>query len=406
MSLHECYSVVKSLRILTCAVVAVLACGAVAPQAVAPLAPAVQAAAPHASPQVAPLHITPQRTITIDVVGDLMLGWRVDTLVRTIDADAPFVNVRRVLLKADAAIGNLECVLSDRGTPARAKSPKAIKAHKEFLLRGSPLAASGLARAGFAALTLANNHTLDYGRVALDDTLAALHAQGIATAGAGDNLAQAWRPAYFQRHGLRFALIGVSEVIPRGYLATNKGAGVAPGRDPATGDINAAYLRVLDRAIRSAHRDADIVIVYEHWGKELVGASSPSYVRLAHAAIDDGAALVLGSHPHVVGPIERYRGGLIAYTLGNFVFDTHPGVQSQSAILEITLRGGVVDHWRTLPVLIREGVPEPVQGLIADDIQRRLAGAVLTGAQAGPIRGTAQVRPEEHTITHGPPSRS
>jgi poly-gamma-glutamate capsule biosynthesis protein CapA/YwtB (metallophosphatase superfamily) len=346
-------------------------------------------------------------TVTIDAVGDVMLGWGIDTLVETVDANAPFVGVRNVLSRADAVVGNLECSLSDRGAPTKAKSAKDLKARKEFLLRGPPAAASGLAQVGFAAMTLANNHTFDYGAAALDDTIAALHDNGIATAGAGDNAAEAWAPAFFQRRGTRFALIGLSSIIPRGYAAGKSTPGIAPGRDMATGEVTKGYLRLLGHAIRIAHQRADVVIIYEHWGKELVSAPSTDEERLAHAAIDDGATLVLGAHPHVLGRVERYGKGLIAYSLGNFVFDTQPGVQTHSAILEITLRDGAVEAWRAVPVRLLGGVPMPAAGAIASEVTRILAGEQAISppvAPAGqPASAPAGAKP---AIQHGPPSRT
>jgi poly-gamma-glutamate capsule biosynthesis protein CapA/YwtB (metallophosphatase superfamily) len=354
-----------------------------------------------------PVVTTSPPTVTIDAVGDVMLGWGVNALVQTVDPNAPFARVRDVLSHADAVVGNLECSLSNRGVPTKAKSPKDLKARREFLLRGSPDAALGLAQAGFAAMTLANNHTFDYGANALDDTLAALRDNGIATAGAGDNAAEAWAPAFFERRGMRFALIGLSSIIPRGYAAGKRTPGIAPGRDMSTGDVTAEYLRELGHAIRIARRQADVVIIYEHWGKELVSTPSADEERLAHAAIDDGATLVLGAHPHVLGPVERYGRGLIAFSLGNFVFDTQPGVQTHSAILEITLRDGSVAEWRAVPVRLQGGVPEPTAGAVATEVSRVLAGEeAIAPPPPPPVGPAAPPRGARAAVQHGPPSRT
>jgi poly-gamma-glutamate synthesis protein (capsule biosynthesis protein) len=349
--------------------------------------------------------------VKIDAVGDVMMGWRVRALVQTDGTDAPFKQAHATLVQADAIVGNLECPLSDRGKPTKSKSAKDLKARKEFLLRGTPAAAAGLAHAGFAALTLANNHILDYGKNALDDTLQALHDSGIATAGAGDDAALAWQPAFFERRGVRFALLGVSEVIPRGYGATAHAAGVAPGRDPSTGDVTAAYLRMLAHAIRMAHANADVVIVYEHWGTELLSTPTADHIRLAHAAIDAGASIVLGAHPHVLGPVEAYHGGLIAYSLGNFIFDTQPGIQTRSAVLEISLHGSTVSSWRAVPMLLEQGVPRPAAGPDAAYIQQLLSGQAASIPPATPAPPVARAPAPahghdlaaQHPAAHGPP---
>ncbi|MBV8170348.1 MAG: CapA family protein [Candidatus Eremiobacteraeota bacterium] len=348
------------------------------------------------------------QTVAIDAVGDVMLGWRVSSLVQQEGADAPFAAVKDILGQSDAVIGNLECPLSDRGSPTKSKSKQALKQRKEFVLRATPAAAPGLAHAGFAALTLANNHILDYGKDALDDTLAALHASGVQTAGAADDLASAWQPAYFERRGVRFALIGISEVIPRGYGATAIAPGVAPGRNPVTGDVDAAYLKMLAAAIRNAHASADVVIVYEHWGTELMGPPTPGHVKLAHAAIDAGASLVLGAHPHVLGPLESYHGGLIAYSLGNFVFDTQPGMQTRSAILQVTLRGPTVATWRAIPVVLERGVPKPAPAADGTLVEALLAGdaAATPPPTPAPSRLAKAPSPRPNHAPNGPPNEA
>jgi len=300
--------------------------------------------------------------VTLDAVGDVMPGWGVAALVNKPGPDAPFALMHPIFAAADAVIGNLECPLSYRGKPTKAKSKAALKARKEFLLRGPPEAATGIANAGFAAMSLANNHMMDFGPVAMRDTLSALRDAGIGTAGAGENSAEAWQPAYFERRGLRFALLSFSDVIPIGYAASAKSPGIAAGRSTITGEIDRPYLKTLTESIKLARSQADVVIVFEHWGDEFVGRPSKEHVLEAHAAIDAGALLVIGAHPHVLGPIESYHGGLIAYTLGNFVFDTTPGLKTRSAVLQIHLRGDAITSWEAVPVEIKGGVPSPVGG--------------------------------------------
>jgi len=316
-----------------------------------------------------------RRALTIDFVGDVMLGGGVADVVRERGADAVFAEVRPWLDSADAVVGNLECVLSARGTPTTAKSAAAVADHREWLLRGDPRGAPALARAGFAAMTLANNHSLDYGPQAMDDTLAALRAAGIAATGAGDDLAQARRPAVFMRDGIRVAILGVSEILPRGEWATATRPGVAPGRGLAVTSIGPGFVREMARRVRAARARADVVVVFEHWGTELVSRPTPDQVRFAHAMIDAGAQLVVGAHPHVLGPLERYRGGLIAYSLGNFVFDTEPGVAARSAVLRVRFVGGRLVAWEALPVVIAGGAPHPAGVPAALDVAGALGAA-------------------------------
>jgi len=295
--------------------------------------------------------------VTIAAVGDVLLGSAVADLVRGEGPDAPFVAAMPELQRVYAVVGNLECALSTRGTATAAKPSSAVKKHKEWLLRGSPLAAKGLKDAGFAALSLANNHTMDYGPRALLDTIDALGSAGVGAAGAGANVDAAWQPAFFERAGTRFALLAFSDIVPRGFAASASQPGVAVGRSMVSGEVDGASIAALRHAVAQARRGADVVIVYEHWGTELKTQPTDAQIRAAHAAIDAGAQLVIGAHSHVLGPIERYRDGLIAYSLGNFVFDAFPGPAAQSEILEVTLRGGVIDSWRAVPIHIWAGVP-------------------------------------------------
>jgi poly-gamma-glutamate capsule biosynthesis protein CapA/YwtB (metallophosphatase superfamily) len=302
------------------------------------------------------------RTVTIDAVGDVMLGSAVADLVRTNGPDAPFEYILPLLKRADGVVGNLECVLSTKGAPTSAKNSAAVRAHKEWLVRGTPDAARGLKDAGFAAVSLANNHTMDYGAPALRDTLVTLVSNGIAPAGAGDDLERARQPALFERAGVRFALIAVSDIIPRGFAAGPHRAGIAPGRSLVNGDIDERSNAEMRAAISTAKRKADVVIVYEHWGDELVTVPSAEQRRSAREAIDAGASVVLGSHSHVLGPIEAYRGGLIAYSLGNFVFDSFPGPGADTEVLQLSFRGGALAQWRTVPATIVGGAPTIAKG--------------------------------------------
>ncbi|TAM75988.1 CapA family protein [bacterium] len=335
------------------------------PTRIAPLA-AVPAPAP-----------TPDRhRSTVSFVGDVMLGGGVAEVARRRGTDTLFARVDPWLHAGDAVVGNLECVLSTRGAPTASKPEAALRAHREWLLRGSPEDAAALARANFAAMTLANNHSMDYRGVAMDDSLAALHGAGIASTGAGDDLTRAQSPAIFERAGIRFAVLGVSEILPQGSWATRGRSGVAPGRGLARTSLDPAFDGAMARRVRAWRDRVDVVVVYEHWGTELVGKPTDDQRAFAHAMIDAGAQLVVGAHPHVLGPIENYRGGVIAYSLGNFVFDAYPGAAARSAILQVRFDGARVAGWEAVPVVITGGIPHA-----ADE---RSARAIARALEVGP----------------------
>jgi poly-gamma-glutamate capsule biosynthesis protein CapA/YwtB (metallophosphatase superfamily) len=250
--------------------------------------------------------------------------------------------VRDALSSADLALGNLECALTIRGQPEP----------KTYTFAAPPAGAQSLAWAGFDLVTLGNNHILDYGVEGLEDTLRSLDEAGVGHVGAGMNAAAAAAPLIFERNGLRIAFLAFVDVPIGNYdyhawEATADRPGIIWGRPAA-----------LRSAVRSARQQADIVVVLLHFGYEGVDYESPEQETLAYAAIDAGASLVIGSHAHVLQPVKEYNGGLIVYSLGNFVFDDFEPAFNQSIILRVRLgRQGVLD-WESLPVEIVDGVPQ------------------------------------------------
>lgn len=236
---------------------------------------------------------------------------------------------------AEVVFGNLEVPLTTRG--ARAEKAATHRAHPDRVAEVRAF--------GFDVVTLANNHMLDFGADGLADTLATLSGAGIATAGAGADRRAALRPVVRDTARGSIAFIGLCAALPPGFAATDERPGVAPLRvrqsiaiDPALQQEQPggapfmhteAYIADVDAActaVRAVRGDARLVIVALHWGIPH-GFAARSYGVLAeyqrpvaHALVDAGADLVVGHHPHVVHPIERYRHGLVAYSLGNYVF--------------------------------------------------------------------------------------
>lgn len=240
-----------------------------------------------------------------------------------------FASVADALRSSDLRVGHLECPLSTRGTPA----PNA-----KLAMRSDPAVATSLRAVGFDALSVAGNHALDFGTVALADTITALRDAGIAACGVGANLEQARAPALIEARGKRVALLSYCSILPTGYAAERARAGCSPLRaythfhhvepdQPGTpprvltftdqGDLDA-----LVSDVKAARERADIVLLSIHWGLHFTRATLADYQRVvAHAAIDAGANAILGHHPHVLKAIELYRGRPIFYSLGNFAIE-------------------------------------------------------------------------------------
>jgi len=239
-------------------------------------------------------------TVTLAFVGDINLDGLPGKLVRR--GGDPFTPFAVLLAEADIRVGNLECVVATRGEPI----PK-----KPYTFRAHPRTLTSLKR-HFDAVSLANNHSGDFGPAAFGDLLALLNRRGIGYFGGGTNLAQAHRPLIVERHGLRIALLGYDEFLPRSFEADSDRPGVAWSEDQ----------QVQHDIAEARSRDhADLVVPFMHWGWEHETLASPRQRRLARLMIDAGADAVVGSHPHVVQDTEEYRGRPIVYSLGNFVFD-------------------------------------------------------------------------------------
>lgn len=315
--------------------------------------------------------------IIVAAVGDIMLDREVRRSITTRGGGYPFEAVAPLLAGADLRIGNLELPLTDRGAPA----------NKDYVFRAPPATADALRGAGFNVLTLANNHAMDYGKEGLLDTLDALDRAGIAHPGGGRTAAEAYAPAIVTVKGVRVALLSYVNTpndSRSGWAAESTRAGpAAPGVAWGTADA-------VRRDVTAARSQADLVIVAIHAGWEYTAAPNPIQRELARAAIDAGAALVLGAHPHVLQGIELYRNVPIVYSLGNFVFDLddddrrQPGLPSTlSAVLRIRMGREGVRGIEILPAVIdqRDGHPVPVTGAAAKPVLDRLYA--LTDALAG-----------------------
>ncbi len=291
-----------------------------------------------------------QPSVTILFTGDLMLGRSLEEAARANnDPLFAFRRVAELLQSADLTVGNLECVLSELGAPARKRYPLRCAAALE-----------ALRWAGFDVLSLANNHAMDFGGEALLDMIARLNNAGIATVGAGANSHAARTPAVVLRNGVRIAFLGYVNVPQDGApfffrndltAATQTSAGVAWASADSQG------VAMLQADVRAARALADAVIVLLHAGIEYARAPNEVQRLLAQAAIEAGAAAVIGAHPHVLQGVQRYKGGIIAYSLGNFVFDM---TVDTSAALRLSVTANGVQGYEWLPVVISPlGQPRP-----------------------------------------------
>jgi Bacterial capsule synthesis protein PGA_cap len=242
--------------------------------------------------------------ITIALGGDTMLGRGVADEIATAGPYGLFDDVvRQTFAGADLRVLNLECCVSRRGRPWQAPG-------RPFHFRAPPEAVSALTELGVDCVTLANNHALDFGTDALDDTLGYLSRAGIRTVGAGRNRAEARRPAVLRAGGTSVAVIGLTD-HPADYAATQNNPGVAYA------PLNEGVPGWLTDQIREAARAHDVVLVTPHWGPNLTTAPLNHLRRAARTFVAAGATLVAGHSAHVFHGVE----GRVLYDLGDLIDD-------------------------------------------------------------------------------------
>jgi len=257
--------------------------------------------------------------VVVNAVGDIMLAGKWAAGIKKRGFDSTFRATAGELAKGDINLANLESPIASSGKEFKGK---------RFRFRAEPEVAPALAKAGFRVVTLANNHTMDFGGQALAETMKNLAANGIAWTGAGGNLSEARKMALYTVKGVKIAFLGFSLTQPVEFFAARTRPGTTPGLEG-----------IYTADIAKARAAADYVIVTFHWGKEGSSTVQPYQRAAAHKAIEAGADAVIGHHPHVLQGVERYRNGIIFYSLGNFAFASIGNSAASSAIVRLKLDG-------------------------------------------------------------------
>jgi poly-gamma-glutamate capsule biosynthesis protein CapA/YwtB (metallophosphatase superfamily) len=264
-------------------------------------------------------------------VGDIMLDrgveWQIEKNGNN-DFRFPFLKIAEELQKADILFGNLEGPISDKGQ----------KVGSIYSFRMEPQALDGLTFAGFDVLSLANNHILDYTRLAMEDTFSRLREADIYYVGAGLNETEAYSPLIKDINGTKIAFLAFTNLGPASWEAKENRSGMAlVGKER------------LEDAIKNAKSKSDLVVVSFHFGDEYKSSPTEEQKTIAQLAIDSGADLVVGHHPHVIEPVEEYKGKYIAYSLGNLVFDQSFSEETMKGlILKVIVENGEIK--KVIPV--------------------------------------------------------
>ncbi len=286
------------------------------------------------------------QAVTIAFAGDMnfegVLRSRLDADPAT--AVGPFAEA---LGAADLAVGNLETALTSGGT----------RADKQFAFRAPPRAVDALRAAGFDAVSVANNHGLDYGADGLADTLAVKRAQRDGfLIGVGADEDEAFAPFRAEVKGQRISVLAATQVLDsdliEAWTATATQGGLA----------SAKRVDRLVEEVQAARATSDTVVVFLHWGVEAETCPSADQEALARTLVDAGADLVVGGHAHRLQGGGRLGRALVHYGLGNFLFKENSTEGARTGVLEVTVTGRRIEGYRWVPGRISGSVPRPLAG--------------------------------------------
>jgi poly-gamma-glutamate synthesis protein (capsule biosynthesis protein) len=263
---------------------------------------------------------------------------------------------------SDLQILNLETAITERGAPQP----------KEWTFRAPERALSVLADSGVDAVSMANNHGLDFGVHGLEDSLAARDRAPLAVIGIGRDASDAYRPYRTKVRGQRISVIAATQVLDEELIATwTASDAVAGGAPDRAGLASAKKVDLLTAAVARARASADTVVVLLHWGQERTECPTARQQELAPALLAAGADIVVGSHAHRLLGAGRMGEGFVAYGLGNFIWFNEQGPNGDTGVLHVTATGRHIDGYEWRPARIRNGVPTALDSDSATEARTR-----------------------------------
>ena len=327
-------------------------------------------------------------SISFTSTGDLIFWREVGDYIDQNGGASAMANISDFLAQADVTIANVESPLSkDESEPIT---------DKDVYIIGKPSAIESIENSGIDLASLANNHIMDYGKPALEDTLKALDGAGVLHAGAGLTENEAAKMAEMEVDGVSIAFFSWTDIVPDYFLAFGDEPGVVSAR-----------MNMADACKRVSEAKAthDIVIVAMHWGVEYEDYIT-DYLQSepAHQLVDAGADVILGNHPHVIEGIEFYKGALIAYAHGNCVFWQKYDHTHESYLLSFDMTDEGVKNVVATPLYLDDkyGIPDFATGSQAQETLSHLEQISEGMNTAFDIRdGKAYITPIETAATGG-----
>ena len=271
-----------------------------------------------------------EERFSILCLGDILLVNEAERSIQSRGSEYPFRKIANEFLKYDFIFANLEAPVTERGVPF---------AKKAYSFRTKPEIALCIKNLKIDAVSLSNNHLMDYGIEGIEDTVSYLDALNIRHAGAGRNLAEARKPAVLTFGATRVYIFAYCNRPPEQYYALENRQGTAP--------LDIGLVR---EDISSYKKKNDVALVSLHWGIEQTHIPQSSQIRTAHEIIDSGADAVIGHHPHWPQGIEIYRGKPIIYSLGNLVNGYYNHVERDNIGVGLYFSSGSLEKIKVLPI--------------------------------------------------------
>lgn len=272
-------------------------------------------------------------------VGDMMLGRAVKTKSELNNYEGIFKDVSYLWKDSQYVSGNVESALLDNPNDF-------VKSDKEIHLYAETKVANLLKDNGFTMANLSNNHLGDFGRDGVISTINAVKTAGLNYVGAGKNIEDAASYDIQEVNGIKVATLSISDIVPKDFSANRTEPGILSTKYPG-----------YNRLVYEASQEADLVVVNLHWGVEYGVDISEQQEKIGQALIDAGADVIIGSHPHVLQPVQTYKDGVIFYSMGNFVFDQGWSRTKDSLVLNYYINENGEGTFEVVPVRIVNGYP-------------------------------------------------
>ncbi len=285
---------------------------------------------------------------TATMVGDMMFGRNVQTVVDHKGYEYLYRYVKPYFLASDYSTGNFENPIITRDESEYELPEKSIYLH------ANPDVIPALEAMNFTNVNLANNHLMDYGVAGLTETMDAFAASKVKGIGAGLNKTQSGQIQYQDYNGFVVATIGSTDVGYQWGFSTDHQAGA-----------NKTRLTDLLPIVKEAKKNSDLVIVHSHWGIEYDSSPTPRQKEIGRALVSAGADIVIGTHSHTLQPVEIYKGKVILYSLGNFIFDQGWSKTKDTVLAQFKIKDNGSRVLELTPMVIEEASPTPLTGLLA-----------------------------------------